>query len=175
MQTGLSLQFGACFADLIFQKCHALAGRSEFLTKSSRYSLVHFLAEIEARTRGNRDPPGTPKATLYPKKQRVWRPKAFSPVNSRLLEVVLSPTAPTREPMTRWWHDDDMMMAWLWYDDDMVMTWWWHDDKAAPVKFVRNPEVFELNFLWLEHIVLHGYSLCICTWFWIIWIRNCAL
>ena len=96
VQTKLSLQFGACFADLIFQKCHALAGRSKFLTKSSRYSLVHFLAEIEARTRGNRNPPGTPKATLYPKKQRVWRPKAFSPVNSRLLKVVLSPTAPTR-------------------------------------------------------------------------------
>ena len=49
------------------------------------------------------------------------------------------------------------------------------NNKAAPVKFVRNPEVFELNFLWLERIVLHGYSLCICTWFWMIWIRNCAL
>ena len=95
---------------------------TKIMKSSSCYSLAHFFLEIEARTCGNRDPTSLATRTpLYPKKHKVSRPRRFSPVNSHVPELLLSPLAPKRQTALAH-HVVDMMM----------LTWEWHDDKTAP-------------------------------------------
>ena len=96
-----------------------------YVTSSFAIVLITFcrqLLPIEL-IRGNRDPPSaTRAATLYPKKDRVSRSRAFSSLNSRIPDLTLSPT-------TWWWcgcHDDVGLTRWS-------LTWWCgcHDGEKA--------------------------------------------
>ena len=87
----LWLQSCAHFVDLIFKKwSEPVIFFCDIYVKSSfRYSLVHILLtafRIEARARGNRDPPAATMDRHFTwKKNRVLRPRVFSAVNSRVL------------------------------------------------------------------------------------------
>ena len=88
---------------------------------------------IEARNCGNRDLPVATTDSHFTRKTycRVWRPKVFSAVNSRVPD---RPNFPT----TWWrcdWHDDvvDMMIEMM-----MWLPWWWD---SKPLTIVRNSEV----------------------------------
>ena len=127
----LSPQSRAHFADLIFQKC---SERFDFLTfwSASRAlatilcTFCRQLSQIEARTRKQRPPFGHHRSHFTRQKHKVSHLRVFSPVNSRVPELLHFLT------MMVGWHDDvvDMMVEML------VHT------------IVRNVEVFELNFLW---------------------------
>ena len=91
------------------------------------------LSHIEARTRGNRDPtPVTPQAT-WPEKTQVSHSRVFSPVKSRVPELLLFSAASTKE----------LLLALAQNVVDMMI---WRQD--SPWTFVRNSEVCSsLNFL----------------------------
>ena len=98
----------------------------------SIYSPVHFLSTALP----DQSTPSTAETETYfghprshiTQKNRVLRPRVFSPVNSQVPELLLLSTAPTPE----------LLLLTMW------MTWW----PNCPWTFVRNSEVFELNFLW---------------------------
>ena len=107
------------FADLIFQKCSETL--SFFFTifmwiralATVLCTDCRQLLQIEARTRGKRDPTSaTAKATL-PEKHRV-SPESLSSLNSRVPDQLHFPTT--------WWS------TWWWW-----WWWWcgWHDGENA--------------------------------------------
>ena len=131
----LSLQFGAHFADVIFQKCSTAVSFYSLICKSSpRYSPVHFLPTTFS-DRG-----------LEPQKQRPH----FSDPRSHVTIKI---------PRFRAW---DCLHPWIhtfpkWYTSQVLdngwLTWWcdWHDAGNANHDnriIVRNLEVFQQNFLW---------------------------
>ena len=99
------------------------------------------LCQINQRPQPRKQRPtsATPGATL-PKKNRVLRPRVFSPVNSQVPELLLLSTAPTPE----------LLLLTMW------MTWW----PNCPWTFVRNSEVFELPL-----IIHQPYKFGHWTWF----------
>ena len=117
----LSLQSRAHFSNLVFQKYFEPDVFFNMLNckSSSRYNLVHFLSttfpDRGLEPRKQRPYFGDPRSHMTPK-NRVSRPRVFSPVNSHVSELLHFPTT--------WWWVVDMMM-WL--------TWWrgWHDGVNA--------------------------------------------
>ena len=96
-----------------------------FLSRSSRET-----AETETLLR----PPQ--ESHTIPEKNTVSRPKVhLSPMKSH------ASGSHTRTALAH--YVVDMMITW-WHDGDHLMTWW----KDCPWTFVRDSEVFELNFLW---------------------------
>ena len=98
---------------------------TEFSVQSRAHFVGHF-PDRAAHPRKQRASSGDHGRPLYPKKQRVLRPRAFSSVNSRVPERSHLPT-------TSWWcdwHDDvvDMMMWLTWW-----LRWWCgcHDGETA--------------------------------------------
>ena len=74
------------------------------------------LCQIEPRNCGNRDPPSATAGATLPEKTLFSCPRVFPPVNSRVPELLLFSTAPTRELLwltllLTWWcsHEDDMV------------------------------------------------------------------
>ena len=97
---------------------------------SSRYVLCTFcwqLSQIEPRNRKQRLYFGTPEATLPEKTIGFGTRERFHP----WIHTFPDYHSPLPLPRAN--------------DDDMMLTWWWQD---CPWTFVRNSEVFELNFLW---------------------------
>ena len=58
--------------------------------------------------------------------RRSEKPRMFSPVNSRIPELLLFSTAPTYELLLL-----AMLLTW-WSHDDMMLITWWSDEKTAP-------------------------------------------
>ena len=106
-------QSRAHFADLIFQKSSEHVCFSSFMwDRAFPTVLCTFcpkLLQIEARNRRNRDPTSATTETHNPKKKhRVSRARVFSNLNSRVPEMLHSPTI-------RWWcgwHDGDKCWPW---------------------------------------------------------------
>ena len=152
----LTTQIRGCSESLVhilLQKCHAPAARSNFLTKTELYNVVRFLSTSRAATAETDTLLWRPQEPLphFPKKHRVSRPKAFSPLNSRVPELLPFSTSRTRElllPAMLLTYDHMIMMMMMM----MVKTTWWRDEKTDWT-IVRNPEVLELNFVWKENIV----------------------
>ena len=127
----LSLQSRTLFVDLIFQKRSA---RQFFFAVfmwnralvAVSWTFCRPLSLIEARNRGNTNPPAaTTDCHFTRKKRRVLHPKVFSSVNSRVLDRSHFPT-------TWWWcswHDD--------WDDDVVAV----IVRQLAMTIVRNSEV----------------------------------
>ena len=128
-ETEISLQSGAHFAGLIFQKCSAHLNSLRTWSANRALATVRCtfcrqLCQIEAQNRGNGNPTSaTPGATLPEQKHRVRRPRAFSPVSSHASELLRFPTA--------WW---------------WVVDWWcgWYDGGNADHD--QSSAIFLTNF-----------------------------
>ena len=90
---------------------------------SSRYSLVRFFVDIEARKRGN-PTAATPGAKLSEKRHRFSCPRGFSPVSAH-----------ASEPYTSQLLDDGWWCSW--HGDVVDMMVW-----MLPMTIVHNSEVF---------------------------------
>ena len=142
VQTELSLQTRAHFANQVFQKCTEHDASFLTLWSGNRalatvlFTFCQQLLQIEARTNGNRDPTYFGPGSHISEKSQGFAPKRVL-TNSGVSELLLCSC----------------------YVVD------------CPWAFVRDSEVFELNFLWIySHMEiyyphLHPYEkkvICIC-------------